>query len=56
VSLMLNSISEEDEHKLLSSEEEDKLSQYTDNRVGLYFDENEPLGGWYNEKNDLFRW
>ncbi len=56
VSLMLNSILEEDEHKLLSSEEEDKLSQYTDNRVGLYFDENEPLGGWYNEKNDLFRW
>ncbi len=56
VSLMLNSILEEEEHKLLSSEEEDKLSQYTDNRVGVYFDENEPLGGWYNEKNDLCRW
>lgn len=47
VSKMINNILDDDEnYKCYSNAEEEALSQYIHLRVDLYFDENEPIGGW----------
>lgn len=56
VGTMLNSIINDDEdYMLLSHSEHDKLSQYSYKKVYEYFDENEPLGGWWDPKKHPFR-
>lgn len=48
--------------KLYSEEQGRQLSEYGFKHIGLYFDENEPLGGWYQppknkkRKEDIFLW
>lgn len=63
ISTMLNAIFEEEDNFQYYSEEEEKaLNSHIFSRYGLYFDENEPLGGWYKEpknkkrKDDFFLW
>ena len=56
VGTMLNSIIDEDEHyMLLPQSEYETLSQYAYQRVHEYFDEHEPLGGWWDPKKHPFR-
>ena len=56
VGTMLNSIINDDEdYMLLSHSEHDKLSKYSYKKVYEYFDENEPLGGWWDPKKHPFR-
>lgn len=46
---MFDALFLEDEFmKHYSETQENQLSAYVSKRIGLYFDENEPIGGWYN--------
>ncbi|KTD71777.1 hypothetical protein Lste_0062 [Legionella steelei] len=52
VGTMLNSIIDDEEHyMLLPQSEYEQLSQYSFEKVHEYFDENEPLGGWWDPKS-----
>lgn len=59
---MFDSLFIEDEFlKNYSEDEEKKLSEYCFKNIGLYFDENEPIGGWYKPQKkkrneDIFLW
>lgn len=56
VGTMLNSIlDDEEKYMLLPPEEHEKLSQYSFKKVHEYFDENEPIGGWWDPKKHPFR-
>ena len=56
VGVMLNSIiDDEEDYMLLPQSEYEQLSQYSFNKVREYFDENEPLGGWWDSKKHPFR-
>lgn len=55
VRTMLNNIIDDEEnYMLLPQPEYEKLSEYAYKKVHKYFDENEPLGGWYSEETDNF--
>lgn len=56
VGAMLNSIiDDEEKYMLLPSQEYEKLSQYAHKKVFEYFDENEPIGGWWDPKKHPYR-
>ncbi|HAU0159891.1 TPA: hypothetical protein PNO09_002144 [Legionella pneumophila] len=56
VGVMLNSIvDDEEDYMLLPQSEYEQLSQYSFKKVHEYFDENEPLGGWWDPKKHPFR-
>ncbi|HHM2297795.1 TPA: hypothetical protein ACRIDK_000712 [Legionella anisa] len=56
VGVMLNSIiDDEEDYMLLPQTEYEQLSQYSFKKVHEYFDENEPLGGWWDPKKHPFR-
>jgi len=56
VGTMLNPILDDEElYKLLPEEEYEQLSSYTFNKVHVYYDENEPIGGWWDPKKHPFR-
>lgn len=56
VGVMLNSIiDDEEDYMLLPQSEYEQLSQYSYKKVHEYFDENEPLGGWWDPKKHPFR-
>lgn len=56
VGMMLNSIiDDEEDYMLLPQTEYEQLSQYSFKKVHEYFDENEPLGGWWDPKKHPFR-
>jgi hypothetical protein len=56
VGVMMNSIiDDEEDYMLLPQAEYEKLSQYSYKKVHQYFDENEPLGGWWDPKKHPFR-
>ncbi|WP_187290309.1 hypothetical protein [Legionella pneumophila] len=46
---------EEEDYMLLPQSEYEQLSQYSFKKVHEYFDENEPLGGWWDPKKQPFR-
>jgi hypothetical protein len=55
VDTMLNSIIDETyNYMLLPEAEYEKLCKYSSNYVYEYFDENEPIGGWWDPKKDPF--
>jgi hypothetical protein len=56
VGVMLNSIiDDEEDYMLLPQSEYEQLSKYSFNKVHEYFDENEPIGGWWDPKKHPFR-
>ena len=56
VGVMLNTIiDDEEDYMLLPQSEYEQLSQYSFKKVHEYFDENEPLGGWWDPKKHPFR-
>lgn len=57
VGTMLNNIIDDDDedYMLLPQPEYEKLSEYSYKKVHEYFDENEPLGGWWDPKKHPFR-
>ncbi|CAM4489503.1 MAG: hypothetical protein LEGION0403_FIIPPAGN_02505 [Legionella sp.] len=57
VSAMFHSILDDEEpFKLMEDDEYDQLSSHSFKRVHVYYDENEPLGGWRTPDKELFRW
>jgi hypothetical protein len=57
VSTMLNNIIDDEEsYMLLPQTEYEKLSQHVYNKVHIYFDENEPIGGWWDPKKHPFEY
>lgn len=58
VGIMFHPILDDEEtYKLLTDEEYDKLATHTHHKVHVYYDENEPIGGWWTpDKEKPFRW
>ncbi|CAM4376364.1 MAG: hypothetical protein LEGION0403_FIIPPAGN_02061 [Legionella sp.] len=57
VTEMFHSIVDDEEtFKLMEDEQQDLLSHHVFKKVHVYYDENEPIGGWWTPDKDRFRW
>lgn len=57
VGTMLNSIIDDDEtYMLLPQREYEKLTKHAYEKIHVYFDENEPIGGWWDPKKHPFEY
>ncbi|CAM4448517.1 MAG: hypothetical protein LEGION0403_FIIPPAGN_02249 [Legionella sp.] len=57
VTAMFHSIVDDEEtFKLMEDDQYDLLSSHSFKKVHVYYDENEPIGGWWTPEKDRFRW